>query len=258
MQGQSVTAAQSPAGTPADASSKLRPSFQLRKWYLDIVAPDGAAIIGYSADLRWGLFHTTYSAAMISDAIGAIEPRSSLRLCAEPTRTNDVIEWQSPAPRRPCAMAERGVASRTRVVGESRGRGDVAMPHAVRLCPQSSTAPRRLRDGDMSSDSTSRSARGGCRCVSCAGGGSSRITSLSCGLSGAAPNPARLCCTIQSMSETLRSATMASVGPLENCASTTAASCAAGGDNGAAPAAAVHRAHEHPLSKKSSRSHPAR
>lgn len=47
--------------------------FHLSKWYLDCIADDGSALIGYWARLRWGSLALEYAAALVAPAGG--EPR---------------------------------------------------------------------------------------------------------------------------------------------------------------------------------------
>lgn len=40
--------------------------FRLSKWYLDVVAEDGTAFVGYSARLRWGALRVRYAATLLA------------------------------------------------------------------------------------------------------------------------------------------------------------------------------------------------
>ncbi|HYF95417.1 MAG TPA: hypothetical protein VD969_24665 [Symbiobacteriaceae bacterium] len=42
--------------------------FHLSKWYLDCVAEDGSALIGYRARLRWRSLALEYAAALVAPA----------------------------------------------------------------------------------------------------------------------------------------------------------------------------------------------
>jgi hypothetical protein len=66
--------------------------FSLRKWYLDCVADDGTAWIGYWGDLRWGQVHVPFVSSL-SDA----KTTSALRSEPEPRDDGEQLTWSAPS-----------------------------------------------------------------------------------------------------------------------------------------------------------------
>lgn len=69
-------------------------TFQLSKWYLDCIAGDGTAIVGYWARLRWGALALEYAAALLAPA--GDQPRQShtLRPPAPPVIAGRTCTWR--------------------------------------------------------------------------------------------------------------------------------------------------------------------
>lgn len=69
-------------------------AFRLSKWYLDCVADDGSALIGYWARLRWRSLALEYAAALI--ARPGAEPRQvhTLRSPPSPVLAGNHCTWQ--------------------------------------------------------------------------------------------------------------------------------------------------------------------
>lgn len=66
--------------------------FRLRKWYLDCVAEDGTAVIGYWARLRWGPVRLRYASALIADAPSPRQPWT-LRPGPPPRIADGTCDW---------------------------------------------------------------------------------------------------------------------------------------------------------------------
>lgn len=96
-----------------------RPSFQLDKWYLDCVADDGRALIGYWASLRWGRVRLSYAAA-IELGPGGVSQRTSLRRSPPPALDDAHLSWNHAALGIGFdAHAERRDSPRTLLAGEN-------------------------------------------------------------------------------------------------------------------------------------------
>jgi hypothetical protein len=100
-----------------------RPAFQLDKWYLDGVAADGRAFIGYWASLRWGWVRLSYAAA-IEVGSGGVVQRTSFRRSPAPTEGASGVEWIQ----MPLGVTYR---ARPRITGPARPFLDLPT-HAVR------------------------------------------------------------------------------------------------------------------------------
>lgn len=72
--------------------------FHLTKWYLDAIAPDGSAVIGYWARMSWGLLSVRYSAVMevSADPTNPVIERVSLMNPAEPEVSRKEVHWSVP------------------------------------------------------------------------------------------------------------------------------------------------------------------
>src|SRR5687767_9935149 len=68
--------------------------FTLSKWYLDCVAPDGGAFIGYHAELRWKRLAIAYASAL-RHRDGATATSTSLLGGPAPSARGRSIHWSS-------------------------------------------------------------------------------------------------------------------------------------------------------------------
>lgn len=68
--------------------------FHLSKWYLDCVADDGTAIIGYWARLRWRSLALDYAAALFAPASGEPLQVQALRSPPAPVLAGDTCTWR--------------------------------------------------------------------------------------------------------------------------------------------------------------------
>jgi hypothetical protein len=74
-----------------------RPRFELCKWYMDCVSPDGDALVAYSADLSWRRLHVGYEGALEARAGHEPVASSSLGSHGAPLVDGSEITWHSPA-----------------------------------------------------------------------------------------------------------------------------------------------------------------
>ena len=65
----------------------------LTKWYCDCVADDGAAFLGYWAQLRRGPLTIPYSATLYKPVHGAPREHTSVRRCAPPVLDGTGLHW---------------------------------------------------------------------------------------------------------------------------------------------------------------------
>jgi hypothetical protein len=65
----------------------------IRKWYLDCVAEDGAAWIGYWGDVRWGSLHVSFVSSLMHDGTQTSRVRSE----DEPRLDEHVVRWSAPS-----------------------------------------------------------------------------------------------------------------------------------------------------------------
>ncbi len=65
----------------------------LTKWYCDCVGQDGAAFLGYWAQLRRGPFTIPYSATLYKPAHGAPREHTSVRRCPPPVLDGTGLHW---------------------------------------------------------------------------------------------------------------------------------------------------------------------
>jgi hypothetical protein len=97
-----------------------RSPFSLSKWYMDCVADDGTAFVGYHARLRWRRL-TIHYASILEHRDGATRSATSLRRGAAPTVGDGSVGWScdrlgvearwtgtAPAVRRTLLRSERG------------------------------------------------------------------------------------------------------------------------------------------------------
>lgn len=78
-------------------------ALQVSKWYVDLVAPNGEAVIGYAARIRWGRLRLNYSASLRLDGAGQVTERMSLRGFREPSWRGSAFTWEC----RPLRLAAR-------------------------------------------------------------------------------------------------------------------------------------------------------
>ena len=68
--------------------------FELTKWYLDGVAPSGAAFVGYWTQLRWRSLHVTWQSVALSTGGELLHERTCLGSGAPPRWEDGVLIWQ--------------------------------------------------------------------------------------------------------------------------------------------------------------------
>jgi hypothetical protein len=68
--------------------------FDLDKWYFDCVGPDGAALIGYAARVRWAPFSSAYGAVLERAEDGSVEQRQCGSF-GRVDQTTDGVTWSS-------------------------------------------------------------------------------------------------------------------------------------------------------------------
>ena len=71
--------------------------FQLSKWYLDLVDPDGVAVICYIARLRWGPVRIRYASILLDVPGAPPEEAVTLRRVERPAIRDGVLDWRSDA-----------------------------------------------------------------------------------------------------------------------------------------------------------------
>jgi hypothetical protein len=74
-----------------------RPPFALTKWYVDCVAPDGRAVIGYWASLAWRGVALTWQSVTLHEPGRPPVTRSCLSSGAPPQAAGGTITWNAPA-----------------------------------------------------------------------------------------------------------------------------------------------------------------
>jgi len=67
--------------------------FSLVKWYLDLVADDGSAAIGYSARLRWGAIRLGYGSVFLSHPGRAPDEIGTIRGGRAPWLSGETLKW---------------------------------------------------------------------------------------------------------------------------------------------------------------------
>ncbi len=104
-------------------------AIRVSKWYVDLVAPNGEAAIGYAARIRWGRLKLNYSASLRLDPAGDVTERMSLRGFREPAWRGQTFAWES----RPLRLSAQWKPLRPATKTERKGeillgtpRGDVA------------------------------------------------------------------------------------------------------------------------------------
>jgi hypothetical protein len=76
---------------------RARRPFALTKWYLDCVAADGRAVIGYWASLAYRGMALTWQSVTVYEPGAAGTARTSLAPSPPPRKTGDWILWRCPA-----------------------------------------------------------------------------------------------------------------------------------------------------------------
>jgi len=71
--------------------------FQLSKWYLDCVAADGTAFIGYSAAMQWLGLSVHYAGTLLAAPGAALATAATVRRTAPPVARGDELCWDAPA-----------------------------------------------------------------------------------------------------------------------------------------------------------------
>jgi hypothetical protein len=71
--------------------------FLLSKWYLDCVAENGAAFIGYAAVLQWKALSLHYASILLHDPVTGAHTRTSLHANTLPEQRRDSIHWAPPS-----------------------------------------------------------------------------------------------------------------------------------------------------------------
>jgi len=72
-------------------------AFTLTKWYVDCVAPDGRAVIGYWTSLAWRGLALTWQNVVLYEPGRPPARRSSLASAPPPAVSGDAISWSAPA-----------------------------------------------------------------------------------------------------------------------------------------------------------------
>lgn len=70
--------------------------YSLSKWYLDVVADDGALAIGYTARLALGPLVIDYASLLACNPSGAVTTKTSLRRSKPPRIEGETISWNAP------------------------------------------------------------------------------------------------------------------------------------------------------------------
>ncbi len=68
--------------------------FLLEKWYMDVISPEGALVIGYFAKLRWGRFAINYHGFVHRDCDGIVVTNNSFHQCPEPQWLENNLVWK--------------------------------------------------------------------------------------------------------------------------------------------------------------------
>jgi hypothetical protein len=69
--------------------------FRLSKWYLDLVTPDGAAVICYAARLRWGPLRLRYASVLLDIPGAKPEEAVTVRRVERPVIDRGILRWRS-------------------------------------------------------------------------------------------------------------------------------------------------------------------
>jgi hypothetical protein len=71
--------------------------FRLSKWYLDLVTPDGTAVVCYSARLRWGPVRVRYASILLSAPGAGPEEAAAVRRVERPVIDRGTLRWRADA-----------------------------------------------------------------------------------------------------------------------------------------------------------------
>ena len=71
--------------------------FSLSKWYLDVIADDGALAIGYAARMTLGPLVVHYASLLACDPSGTVTTKTSLRRSEPPRTEGSRVSWSAPA-----------------------------------------------------------------------------------------------------------------------------------------------------------------
>jgi hypothetical protein len=71
--------------------------FQLSKWYLDLVTPDGIAVICYAVRLRWGPARLRYAAILVDSPGAKPEEAFTLHRVERPAIDAGILRWRCDA-----------------------------------------------------------------------------------------------------------------------------------------------------------------
>jgi hypothetical protein len=69
--------------------------FQLSKWYLDLVTPDGTVVICYAARLRWGPVRLRYASILLSAPGAQAEEAVAVRRVERPVIDRGILRWRA-------------------------------------------------------------------------------------------------------------------------------------------------------------------
>jgi hypothetical protein len=73
----------------------MHSNFLLEKWYMDVVATDGSAAIGYFARLRWRKLSFSYQGYIHRSKIGVVKIHNSLRKGEAPQWRKNELSWNA-------------------------------------------------------------------------------------------------------------------------------------------------------------------
>ncbi len=71
--------------------------FQLNKWYLDLVTPDGVVVVCYSARLRWGALRLRFASILLHVPGARPEEAVTVRRVERPVIDRGNLRWSSEA-----------------------------------------------------------------------------------------------------------------------------------------------------------------
>ncbi len=77
--------------------ASARETFNLTKWYADVVSADGDVFMGYSAQLRWPPVSVSYESALECDGFSVPNSRTSFRRGRPPVvdAASGILQWNS-------------------------------------------------------------------------------------------------------------------------------------------------------------------
>jgi hypothetical protein len=71
--------------------------FQLNKWYLDLVTPEGAVVVCYAGRLRWGALRLRFASILLDVPGARPEEAATVRGVERPAIEGDRLRWSSEA-----------------------------------------------------------------------------------------------------------------------------------------------------------------